>query len=241
MAPEGAPDAISVERSADGSADTAASPLRTAVTPVPGVGQHLGESPGNHPGLRLEDQAQVVGAYLWIERRSFEILGSWVAREASEEARLLFDVHSQQHAWHAELFYERLPVLDWVDREGLAVPPSDAVEVALAMLAGTEVTLLRLVGAGRFLLPRLIAGYSLHLERATAVADAPLMRALRLVLRDELEAWQATEALTQSLLANTKDSDSVSSHLTSLEEPFVGTGLGLVPWPSAGAQGDSGA
>jgi len=79
MAPEGAPDAISVERSADGSADTAASPLRTAVTPVPGVGQHLGESPGNHPGLRLEDQAQVVGAYLWIERRSFEILGSWVA------------------------------------------------------------------------------------------------------------------------------------------------------------------
>ncbi len=54
--------------------------------------------------LSLDAQARLVGSYQWVERRLFEVLGSWVASEPVPEAQMLFDVFSQQHAWHAELF-----------------------------------------------------------------------------------------------------------------------------------------
>ena len=62
--------------------------------------------------------------------------GSWVASEPVPEAQLLFDVYSQQHAWHAELFADRLPALDSVDAESLVVAPSAEVDRMFAVLAG---------------------------------------------------------------------------------------------------------
>ncbi len=86
--------------------------------------------------LPLESQAGVIGAYQWIERRLFEVLGTWVLSEPLAEARLLFDIYSQQHAWHADLWAERLPVLDSLDPATFMVPPSSEVDRLLALLAG---------------------------------------------------------------------------------------------------------
>ena len=210
------------------------------------------------PLLGLDTHARLVGAYQWIERRLFEAVGSWTLTEPVAEARIVFDLYSQQHAWHAELFAERLPALDQVDPDTLAVPPSVEVDRVMSALAGelpppAEVdaegdaavfltprpgaglpaggTLLRLVGLGRVVLPRLVAGYGLHLQRSAAVADAPVRRCLRLVLGDEIEQWQAVEALTQSLLRRPHDVAVVSAHQQHLEELVAGTGVGLVPWP----------
>ena len=80
------------------------------------------------PALSLEAQARLVGSYQWVERRLFEVLGSWVASEPVPEAQVLFDVYSQQHAWHAELFADRLPALDSVDPATLVLPPSPEVD-----------------------------------------------------------------------------------------------------------------
>lgn len=183
--------------------------------------------------LSLREQMSLVGHYRWIEDRAFELLGSWVMDEPSEQARLLFDTQSQQHAWHAELFYDRLPVLDWVDRDGLSVPPSDEVERSLTAIGAAPTTLRRLVGMGRFLLPRLVAGYTLHLHRARAVADAALIRALRLVARDEIESWQATEAMAQAAIEDEEDVVAAADHLRLLEGLVAGIGPGLVAWPDA--------
>ena len=191
-----------------------------------------GPSPARASALGLEDQAKLIGAYRWTEHQLFELLGAWVRREPSDEARLLFDLHSQQHAWHAQLFAERLPVLDGVDRDALCVAPSADVERVMELVGATEGTLLRLVGAGRLVLPRLVGSYTLHLQRAAAVADAPLVRALRLVLRDELEAWQATEVMVQSLLRGTDGVGAAAGHLRSLEAVLAGMGPGLVSWPT---------
>ena len=206
------------------------------------------------PALSLDAQARLVGSYLWVERRLFEVLGSWVASEPVPEAQVLFDVYSQQHAWHAELFADRLPALDSVDPDTLVLPPSAEVDRMLNVLAGVVPddehsspdgallgregagtpaggTLPRLVGTGRVVLSRLVTGYTFHLRRVSTVAEAPMARCLRLVLRDETEQWQALEALTQALLRRPHDVAVVTGHQQRLEAMIAGAGAGLVPWP----------
>jgi len=216
-------------------------------------GSDAAAAPGGS-ALSLDVQARLVGSYQWVERRLFEVLGAWVVSESVPEAQLLFDIYSQQHAWHAELLAERLPALDTVDPGALVLPPSAEVDRMLGVLAGVVPaddhaaggsligtgaggdapaggTLPRLVGIGRVVLARLVTGYTLHLRRLSPVADAPLARCLRLVLRDETEQWQALEALTQALLRRPHDVAVVSSHQQRLEEIIAGSGAGLVPWP----------
>jgi hypothetical protein len=216
-----------------------------------GVGAVTGSGGGV---LSLESQARLVGSYQWAERRLFEVLGSWVVSEPVPEAQVLFDAYSQQHAWHAELFADRLPALDSVDPDTLVLPPSAEMDRMLNVLSGTVSdsehatpdgsllgrdasgtpaggTLPRLVGLGRVVLPRLVTGYALHLRRVSTVADAPMARCLRLVLRDEIEQWQALEALTQALLRRPHDVAVVTGHQQRLEAMIAGAGAGLVPWP----------
>ncbi len=131
------------------------------------------------------------------------------------------------------------PSRDGVDHAILTLPPNAEVDRLLGLLAGGPAgqapaaggTLLRLVGLARVVLPRLIAGYGLHLRRAAPVADGPVIRALRLVVRDEVEAWWATETLVQTLVDRPHDIAVVSAHQQSLEEVLAGIGPGLVPWP----------
>lgn len=189
--------------------------------------------------LPLEALARVIGSYQWIERRLFEVLGGWVKSEPVDAVQLVFDIYSQQHAWHAELWAERLPVLDTMDPATLTLPPSVEVDRLLGMLAGGAPgqapaaggTLLRLVSLARVVLPRLVAGYGLHLRRAAPVADGSVVRSLRLVVRDEIEAWQTTETLVQTLVDRPHDIAVVTAHQQILEEVLAGMGPGLVPWP----------
>jgi hypothetical protein len=192
-------------------------------------------------GLSLVDSARLLGAYRWLEFRLFEVLGAWVPNESAAEPRALFDVHSRIHAWHAELWAERIPsVPDVVDPDSVTVAPSEAAEHLLSTLGGAhdgEVgggTLLRLVGMSRAVSPRLVSGYRLHLRRAVAVSDGPVIRALRLVIRDEIEAWQEAETIVQGLIRRPHDVAVVTAHQQYLESLIAGTGPGLVPWPEEG-------
>ena len=94
-------------------------------------------APGTEParaavGLTLDDAARLAGAHRWAEMRLFEVMGSWVAGTDDVDAKLLFDRHSQHHAWRAGQWWERLPVSAGVDRDGLVVAPSPAVQAAAA-------------------------------------------------------------------------------------------------------------
>jgi hypothetical protein len=213
-------------------------PTEAMALAVEGLGTAAPSTTGT-AALPLDDQARVIGGYQWIERRLFEVLGGWVTSEPVAEARLLFDLYSHQHAWHGELWAERLPVLDGLDPATLVLPPSVEVDRLLVLFSGGAPgqapavggTLLRLVGLARVVLPRLIAGYGLHLRRAAPVADGPVVRSLRLVVRDEIEAWQATETLVQTLVDRPHDIAVVTAHQQALEEVLAGIGPGLVPWP----------
>jgi hypothetical protein len=200
------------------------------------------ESP--YVALTLVESARLLGSYRWAELRLFEVLGSWVANETEPEARLFFDVQSRHHAWHAELWGERLPDVDSVvEPDLLTVAPDEGTDELMSSLGGVPGseegsggTLVRLVGLARVVLPRLVCGYGYHLNRTVPVSDAPVIRALRLALRDDVEDWQAVELMVQSLIRRPHDVAVVTAHQQRLEALVVGSGPGLVAWP--GRQGD---
>jgi hypothetical protein len=188
--------------------------------------------------LSLVELARMVGGYRWVEFRLFEVLGGWVASETQPEARLMFDVQSRHHAWHSQLWADRIPRVEGVvDPDLVTVAPGPGSEELFATLGGVRGgepggggTLLRLVGLARVVLPRLACGYALHLRRAVPVSDSAVIRALRLAFRDETEAWQTTEGMVQSLIRRPHDVEVVTAHQQRLEALVAGTGPGLVPW-----------
>ncbi len=77
---------------------------------------------GEHPSLDLLAAAEMIGGYRWLEHRLFEITGAWSAQAHDPGVRLHLFEASHQHAWHAQLWADRLPQLDQLDPEALSVP-----------------------------------------------------------------------------------------------------------------------
>ena len=67
------------------------------------------------------------------------------------------------------------------------------------------------------------------------MTDAPVARALRLVLNDEIEDWQAGERLVQRLVTRPHDVAAVYEFLQRLESVVVAAGAtsGLVALPGS--------
>lgn len=187
---------------------------------------------GGPGGLTLAQAAERFGAYCWVERRLFELAGAWAAEATPPEVRIHLDVVSGQHGWHAGLWADRLPVLDGVDHDALIRPDGPGTAL-FDELSHQPDTMARLGGLYRVVVPRLIVTYDRHLRRARAAADAPAVRALRLVLRDEVEEWLAGEALLEQLLVRPEDAASVAAVQARLEGTVVAEwgGSGLLAWP----------
>jgi hypothetical protein len=182
--------------------------------------------------LELHRAAGLLGAYCAIERRLFELTGSLAAQDdVTPEITVYLDSLSAEHAWHAELWADRLPVLSGVDAQALVVLPAPLEEVFDELESRIPVD--GLTGLFRLVLPRLITSYARHAESATSVSEGPTLRALRLVLRDETEAWAAGEALVEGLLDTPEAAAAAAKWVLSLETRLISAGLipGLVPWP----------
>ena len=67
------------------------------------------------PALGLSQAAELLGSYCFVERRLFELTGAWSVEVDRPGVAVQLDRVSQQHAWHAELWAERLPVLAGVE------------------------------------------------------------------------------------------------------------------------------
>jgi hypothetical protein len=148
----------------------------------------------------LAEAAERVGGYRWVEWRLFEITGAWSTDADLPVVQLHLHDVSLQHAWHAELWEDRLPVLAGSDPAALTRPPSDAVAAVLDDLERETDTVNRLAGLYRVVLPRLVVTYDDHRRRAVAATEGPVIRALRLIRRDEHEQWRTGERLLQATL-----------------------------------------
>jgi hypothetical protein len=171
--------------------------------------------------LLLDEASRLVGGHVWAECRLFEILGGWVASTDEPEAKLLFDRHSQHHAWRAQQWWDRLPVLADIERDGLIQPPTPAAAAAAAGLAGLDSTVPRLAGAYRVALPRLVAAYHGHRLRADPTSDGSVIRTLDLLLSDVAGDWREGEVLLQALLTDEAGVGRAAAAVASLERTLV--------------------
>ena len=183
--------------------------------------------------LELSQAAELLGAYCFVERRLFELTGAWSVEVTRPGLAVQLDAVSQQHAWHAELWADRLPVLAGIEPASLVAPAGPALGPVLDALAATDTAVERLAGLYRCVLPRLLVTYGRHLRRAVPATDAPVIRALRLVRTDELAAWQVGEAQLEVLI-DTPDAARAAAATVGVLEATLASGLagpGLVPWP----------
>ena len=203
--------------------------------------------------LTLDAAAGLVGEYRWIEHALYRLLGEWVTDMPIAAVQVHLDAQSMRHAWHAELWAERLPVLAGANPDGWTTPsaPTTALFAALSGVAppahgpgslwppaeeddfGHPGALPRLAGLYRVVLPRLVTSYERHLRVVSPMTDAPVARALRLVLNDETEDWHAGERLVERLVSRPHDVAAVYGFLERLEAVVVGAGAtsGLVAIP----------
>jgi hypothetical protein len=193
--------------------------------------------------LSLEVSARRIGHYCWTEMRAFEILGAWTASVPEPAVKGALATHSRQHGWHAELWHDLLPVIGeagkgptapaWSaesERDGvdaLVAPPSAAYVAfveAVAAPEAPELTIEKLVGAYRVLVPHVATAYGRHLALTSPISDGPTIRVLRLVLSDQFDHWHEGEALLQAQLRSDADVDRASSHQLQLERLLVAAG-----------------
>ena len=159
--------------------------------------------------------------------RLFEVLGGWVATVPELDVKLRLGTHCYHHAWHAELWHKRLPELREMNPDRLTVPPNDdlvAFVDAMCEPEAPELTIEKLVGVYRVLIPHKIAAYTYHLHNTSPITDAPTIRSLGFVLQDEQDDWREGEMLIQSMLLDPADVARASAHQARLEALMVAAG-----------------
>ena len=175
----------------------------------------------------VEESARRVGHYKWIEMRLFEALGGWVATVPELDVKLVLGRQCYHHAWHAELWNKRLPELREMNTERLTEPANDEMVAfvdALREPEAPELTIEKLVGVYRVLLPRKIAAYTFHMNATGRITDAPTIRSLNFVLQDELEDWREGEMLLQSLIYTPEHVERAARRQQELEELMLRAG-----------------
>lgn len=168
------------------------------------------------PFVGVHERARRIGEWVWLERRTFELMGRW-AGTSDPAAAVLFGEMSRRHGWHAEVFFDRLPELASVDAESLVRPPGPATEELVETVGAASATLERLVGAYRVLVPMLVAEYRSTVPMLSPVAEGSLARWLGIVVRDDLEEWCRGDALVRDLLIDEGAVRAAGQHQMALE------------------------
>lgn len=198
-----------------------------------------------HP-MDLATTLRLVARYQWLEHRLFEILGAWLPSTPEAQVKRLLATQCHHHAWRAEQLGTLVPEPWQTLPNELWPPPAGDLAPFVAFadtLAALETTVERLAGVHWVAVPRLLSAYGAHLDRATPVSDAPLIRIVRLVRQDALDDWRAGEAALEALIASDPGAERAAAaahaHLealwpTSGDTPVGGT-YDRRPWRSASA------
>ena len=187
----------------------------------------------------VAETARRVGHYAWTEMKLFEALGGWVATVPELDVKMRLGAHCYHHAWHAELWRKRLPELREMKPDRLTVPANAAMERFIGAMTEPEepeLTIEKLVGVYRVLIPRVIGAYTYHMNNTSEITDAPTIRSLRFALQDEFDDWRDGELMLQSLVVTPDHVRRAAEHQARLETLMVDAG-GITGPGSIGSPG----
>jgi hypothetical protein len=111
--------------------------------------------------------------------------------------------------------------------ERLIRAPNAALEAFVAALTEPEapdLTVEKLVGVYRVLLPRKVAAYTYHLAATSRITDAPTIRSLGFILEDETTDWREGEMLLQALIQTGNEVARAAGRQAELEGLMVQAG-----------------
>ena len=157
----------------------------------------------------------------------FEALGGWVATVPELDVKLRLGTHCYHHAWHAELFDKRLPELREMKTERLTVPANDQLVAFFEAMTEPEdaaMTIEKLVGVYRVLIPHKIAAYTYHRNCTSEITDMPTVRILDFILQDEFNDWREGEMLIQSMIETEAEVERAMNHQLKLEKLMLAAG-----------------
>ncbi len=175
----------------------------------------------------MEESAARVGNYKWIEMKLFEALGGWVATVPELDVKMRLGTHCYHHAWHAELWHKRLPELREMNPERLTLPPNDELVTFVEALTEPEdkdMTIEKLTGVFRVLIPHKIAAYTYHLNNTSTITDAPTIRSLKFAIHDEVEDFTDGTLMLTSMITTPEEVDRANAHSAKLEKLLVAAG-----------------
>lgn len=175
----------------------------------------------------VAETARRVGNYKWTEMKLFEALGGWVATVPELDVKMRLGTHCYHHAWHAELWHKRLPELREMKPERLTVPANDEMAEFIDAMTEPEdpgLTIEKLVGVYRVLIPRFVAAYTYHMNNTSEITDAPTIRSLKFALQDEFDDWRDGELMLQSLITTPEHVERAAAHQAKLEAIMVRAG-----------------
>ena len=85
-------------------------------------------------------------------------------------------------------------------------------------------TIEKLVGVYRVLIPHKIAAYTYHRNNTSTITDAPTIRSLNFALQDEFEDWRDGEMMLQSLILTPDDVQRAVDHQAKLQTLLLAAG-----------------
>lgn len=155
----------------------------------------------------IHDVARVAGAYAWTEQQVCTLLGRWASDTESPRVAAFVGARCHTHAWHADMWRQRIPAIPGVSADDLVVAPDDALAMLIAEIgsAPAHKAIERVVGMYGVLLPLLVSAYQAHLEAISADTDGPTVRTLTLVLRDAVDDLNDGRLLLESLTVGDDD------------------------------------
>jgi len=134
----------------------------------------------------VEESVERIVRYRWAQQQLSAALGGWVATIPELDVKAMLGPHCYQHAWHADLWRQRLPELK-EPVEHRAEPANPAFAAFMEELTSPDEgdqTIEKLVGVYRVLVPHLLAVYTFHQKVTSDIVDAPTVRILGFMLAD---------------------------------------------------------
>jgi hypothetical protein len=135
----------------------------------------------------ITDIARLAGSYKWCELQIAAALGTWSDVIPESSASALCGSHAHVHAWHAELWNDRIPTLWDADNTQLMQPPRTDAETAIQRLGNQEMlatTAQKLDAMYCDVLPILRDMYTTHVKSIESRVDPPTARILELCITD---------------------------------------------------------
>ena len=204
----------------------------------PGRRSHRGTGASCPELFDVEESARRVGNYKWDRDEALRGPRRLGGDRPELDVKMRLGTHCYNHAWHAELWHKRLPELREMNPDRMTKPANEALErfvEALTEPEAPELTMEKLVGVYRVLIPRKVAAYTYHLNNTSQITDAPTIRSLSFILQDEHDDWRDGEMLIQSLIETPEDVERATAHQAKLESHHGGgrwdhrSGLDRVP------------